>query len=554
MAHYLYTSDADIYDYNLLDNLFEGAQMLASHIARGSKILVQVDSDADGLTSAAALINYLNFLFPNFVQTNISYRLHTEKQHGLILSTIPNDISLVIAPDASSNDYEVHKELKARGVDVLVIDHHNAEKISPDACVINNQLSDYPNKQLSGVGVVYKFCCYLDNILEVEYADEILDLVALGMIADMMDLREFETKHLINLGLNKIRNPYFKGMIAHNQYFLKDGITPIGIAFSVAPAMNAVTRVGTPQEKVTLFESMLDFRGLELIPSTKRGCSGQMETRVEQACRNCTNIKKRQTTAIDNSLEIIEQIIEEEDLVSDKIIAVRVRPPQSITKTLTGLIANQLITKYQRPVLILNQTVYKNEETNESYEMWEGSGRGWGIDSLQSFLSDSGFVRYAEGHDNALGVGIADADFDKFIKYANETLKDFDFTPKHKVDFIYEPNTIKGTDILEIASMKNLWGQGVTSSLVAIEGLNITKDNIQLMKGTTLKITLPGNSQVSLIKFRSSNEEYESLYSELGCVTINAVGECQINNFNGVETPQIEIKDYEIVGKAAYYF
>ena len=143
---------------------------------------------------------------------------------------------------------------------------------------------------------------------------------------------------------------------------------------------------------------------------------------------------------------------------------------------------------------------------------------------------------------------------DKFIKYANETLKDFDFTPKHKVDFIYEPNTIKGTDILEIASMKNLWGQGVTSSLVAIEGLNITKDNIQLMKGTTLKITLPGNSQVSLIKFRSSNEEYESLYSELGCVTINVVGECQINNFNGVETPQIEIKDYEIVGKAAYYF
>ena len=295
---------------------------------------------------------------------------------------------------------------------------------------------------------------------------------------------------------------------------------------------------------------MLDFRGLELIPSTKRGCSGQMETRVEQACRNCTNIKKRQTTAIDNSLEIIEQIIEEEDLVSNKIIAVRVRPPQSITKTLTGLIANQLIAKYQRPVLILNQTVHENEPC----VMWEGSGRGYGIDSLQSFLSDSGFVEYAEGHDNALGVGIADADFDKFIEYANETLKDFDFTPKYKVDFIYEPKKINGTDILEIASMKNLWGQGVPSSMIAIEGLNISKDNIQLMKGTTLKITLPGDSQVSLIKFRSSNEEYESLYSELGCVTINVVGECQINNFTGVEIPQIEIKDYEIVGRAAYYF
>lgn len=299
---------------------------------------------------------------------------------------------------------------------------------------------------------------------------------------------------------------------------------------------------------------MLDFRGLELIPSTKRGCSGQMETRVEQACRNCTNIKKRQTTAIDTSLEIIEQIIEEEDLVSNKIIAVRVRPPQSITKTLTGLIANQLITKYQRPVLILNKTVYKNEETNESYEMWEGSGRGYGIESLQSFLSDSGFVEYAEGHDNALGVGIAEADFDKFIEYANEGLKDFDFTPKYNVDFIYEPNNINETDILEIASMKQLWGQGVPEPYVVIENLKVTKDNIQLMKGTTLKITLPGNSQVSLIKFRSSDEEYESLYSELGCVTINVVGRCSINSFTGIDLPQIEIKDYEIVGKAAYYF
>jgi single-stranded DNA-specific DHH superfamily exonuclease len=253
-------------------------------------------------------------------------------------------------------------------------------------------------------------------------------------------------------------------------------------------------------------------------------------------------------------LEIIEQIIEEEKLVSNKIIAVRVRPPQTITKTLTGLIANQLIAKYQRPVLILNQTVHENEDTGESCEMWEGSGRGCGIDSLQSFLSDSGFVRYAEGHDNALGVGIADADFDEFIKYANETLKDFDFTPKYMVDFIYNSNNINGMDILEVASMKQLWGQGVTSSLVAVENIPITKDNIQLMKGTTLKITLPGESKVSLIKFRSSNEEYESLYSELGCVTINIVGECQINDFGGVETPQIEIKDYEIVGRAAYYF
>lgn len=111
---------------------------------------------------------------------------------------------MVIAPDSSSNDYDEHKKLKERGIDVLVIDHHEAEKVSEDACVINNQLCDYPTKSLSGVGMVYKFCQFIDSIMDTDYADYNLDLVALGMIADMMDMRDFETKHLINRGLEFI--------------------------------------------------------------------------------------------------------------------------------------------------------------------------------------------------------------------------------------------------------------------------------------------------------------------------------------------------------------
>ena len=185
-------------------------KLLIYHISQGHKILIQIDSDCDGYTSAAVLINHLNCLFPGYVQNNVYYRIHSGKQHGIILETIPEDVSLVIAPDSSSNDYEVHKKLHERGVDVLVIDHHEAEQVSPHACVINNQLCDYPTKSLSGVGMVYKFCSFIDELMNVDYADQFLDLVALGMIADMMDLRDFETKHLINRGLENIRNPYFK--------------------------------------------------------------------------------------------------------------------------------------------------------------------------------------------------------------------------------------------------------------------------------------------------------------------------------------------------------
>lgn len=80
-----------------------------------------------------------------------------------------------------SNDYEQHKELSEKGIDVLVIDHHEAERISEYACVINNQLCDYPTKSLSGVGMVYKFCQLIDKMLGKNIIDNYLDLVALGM-------------------------------------------------------------------------------------------------------------------------------------------------------------------------------------------------------------------------------------------------------------------------------------------------------------------------------------------------------------------------------------
>ena len=535
------------------------------HISQGHKILIQIDSDCDGYTSAATLINYLNCLFPGYVQNNVYYRIHNGKEHGIILNTIPADVKLVIAPDSSSNDYEEHKKLHERGVDVLVIDHHEAEKVSEYACVINNQLCDYPTKSLSGVGMVYKFCSYIDELMNVDYADQFLDLVALGMIADMMDLRDFETKHLIHRGLQNIRNPYFKGMVDKQQYSLKDGITPIGIAFYVAPYVNATIRMGSQEEKLLMFESMLDYRGYELIPSTKRGCKGQQETRVEQACRNCTNIKNRQTKARDAALETIEAIIKQKDLLKNKILAIKL-DSFSADRNLTGLIANQLMAKYQRPVLLLNKTYYDMSLYTPEGELvetrtalsWEGSGRGYDkskFDNLREFLKESELVLYAEGHANALGVGIADINFNRFIEYSNHALAEFDFTPCYKVDFIFSGADFRGSDIIEIAGLKSLWGQGVDEPFVAIEHINVSSGNIVLMspdKSPTLKITLPNGT--SLIKFKSSQEEYEKLKSEMGCITINVVGKCERNVWNGSVSPQIIIEDYEIVGEQKYYF
>ena len=550
--HYLNTTDNDILDPRLIPHLDEGAKMLIKHISQNDKVLIQIDSDCDGYTSAALLMNYLYCLFPSFVNNNISYRVHMGKQHGIIPDTIPEDVKLVIAPDSSSNDYEAHEYLNLSGVDVLVIDHHEADHISEYACIINNQLCDYPTKSLSGVAMVWKFCCYIDMLLKTDHAQKFLDLVALGLVADMMDVRDFETRRLIDKGLQQIRNPYFRGAIDKDQFHFTNEITPIGVAFYIAPLINATTRVGTQEEKLMLFESMLDFRGYELVPSTKRGCKGQAETRVEQACRNCTNIKSRQTKIRDNSLEKIEQIIVNQNLLSNKILIVQL--DDLITdRNLTGLIANQLMSEYQRPVLILNKI-----ENEDGTITWEGSGRGYDksrLKDFRGFLENNKYVMYAEGHANAFGIGIKDKDINAFITSTNSALDGFDFTPIYNVDFIYKSDELTPDEVIDIAGMKSLWGQGVEEAEIAVEGIKVHKDNIRILspdKNPTLKIMLPNG--INFMKFRSSEEEYNKLYSELGYVTINIVGECERNIWNNKISPQVMIKDYEIVDRANYYF
>ena len=555
IERYLHTNDESIYDPELLDNMKQGAKMLVQHIANEDKIFIQVDSDCDGFTSAAILINYLNSLFPSFTQNNIYYRLHTEKQHGLIPSTVPKDVKLVILPDSSSNDYEEHAEMRARGIDVLVLDHHQAEAVSENACVINNQLCDYPTKSLSGAGVVYKFCSYLDSILGVNKADQFLDLVALGMIADMVDLRDRETRRLIERGLSNVNNPYFVRECSAQDFLIKKkgGLMPFTISYYIAPLVNATIRMGNQQQKMVLFESMLSFKAYEQIASTKRGAKGQTEVRVEQAIRNCNSLKNKQTNNRDAGLEIIENLIQQYQLDANPVIVIKLKPEYQISKTMTGLIANIISGDYQRPCLILNRVV--NAETGEV--SWEGSARGYDKSALDDFrkwlLENCPQIMYAEGHENAFGVGIKEADFQDFETTLYAGLKDFDFSRVYRVDEIYKSadfSPIMAMDIVEIGGLARFWGKNLDEPYIALEGVKLTSQNTVLLskdKSPTLKITLPND--VTLIKFGSSEEEYNSLIAPAMVTTINVVGQCRQNIWGGRVTGQVEVTEFEVISK-----
>ena len=552
--HYLNTTDDDI--SSPLDlgekSLNAAAQSIIQHIFSKDKTLVICDCDCDGFTSAALLINYLYDLFPTYVETGLKWFVHEDKQHGLedVMDYInQKDFKLVICPDASSNDYEYHKQLKAKGIDVIVLDHHLADATSEDAIVINNQLCGYENKELSGVGVVYQFCRFIDSKMQSNFADNYLDLVALGLTGDMMSLTSIETKHLINKGFEpeNIKNPYIYEMWQKNHFKLGDHITSIDAAFYIVPMVNAVQRSGTIEEKELLFKSMLKYEAFAEIASTKRGCKGQTERLVDQAVRMSTNVKNRQTRAQDASMEYLENRIVKENMMDRKVLLFTLEPGK-VDKNIAGLIANKISAKYQRPSCMLTKVG----------DVYQGSARGYemsGVTNFKDICDSTGCVNWTAGHQNAFGVSINVDKIDEFLEKTDAALANMTSEPVYYVDYIYNGADVNPQDILAIGDLSNLWGKDLDEAMVAVKDIKISKDLVTVYRKTsnTLKITLP--NKVSLMKFNATDEECEMLENQTGAyIQMEIVGKCHKNEWMGNVSPQIFIEDWEITGQGKYLF
>lgn len=456
LEKYLNPVKEDLLNSENLSNINTAVLNLVDHLEKNSKIAIVVDSDQDGFTSAAIMWNYIKNIYPN---ADLTYFLHTAKQHGLedFCDTFINgeEYNLIIMPDSSSNDYEYHKKLKDIGIDIIVLDHHDAEKLSEDAIVVNNQLSEnYSNKHLSGAGVTFKFCQQLDKKFEVNYADNYLDLAAIGIIGDMMDLRSLENRFIVTKGLKNIKNSCIKQIIEKQAYSIGDtsNLTPTHIAFYITPLINALIRVGSQAEKEILFESFID--GDRMVASTKRGGKGTFESLAEQNARNCVNARSRQNRAKDKAIELLEIKISNDCLDDNKIIFVPVEEEDKIDSVLTGLVAMNLMNKHKKPVIIAKQ----NDEG-----FFRGSARGDSkseVKTLKTFFQNSGYFEYAEGHECAHGVSIHKKNIDKFIEYANTELADINFNEGvYEVDFLWKAaNSELINCAFEIGNYPNLWG------------------------------------------------------------------------------------------------
>lgn len=529
---FLNVNESMTHHWSLLSNIKDAANCLIKHLEQDSVIFVQIDSDCDGLSSSAILINYLKRTHP---KAKIKWRLQQDKTHGIVLDTVPEETGLVIVPDAGSNQYEIHKQLKDRGIDVIVLDHHHCERESDYAIVVNNQLSpEYPNKNFSGAGIVYKFCKVLDEILNVDYADYFLDLVAVGNIADSMDMREFETRYYVLKGLKQINNPFLKALIEKQEYSMKGIVNITNVSFYIAPLINAVVRSGTMEEKEAVFKCLTESD--DMVYYKRRDTWESIHTNT---ARQLANVRARQNKLRDKGVELIQQRIEEKNLNKNKILIVNVTG--ILETTLTGLVANRLVDRYKKPVLLLRQ-----QETDVN--SYGGSGRGYEkseIKDFRQFLLNTGKFEFCEGHNNAFGFGIHK---DKIIEandYINELLKDIDMgSDVYDVDLIVPASQLNRSLVDQLNKMRDLWGFKVQEPLLAIKNVPFTQEVIRYPEKEKGTVVLK-YKDIEFIKYQADSDIQEQLrkYSSFKMTLVGRVNE---NIWNDKVTPQIIIDDFEV--------
>lgn len=510
-----------IEDYNHYDDIEKGIEILMIHINNNNKIVVLGDCDSDGVTSFTMIYRYIQDVFD---YKNLYYIIHKGKEHGLDNYTIKKlrEIGwcdLLVIPDASSNDYKQHKWLKKIGIDILVLDHHDALYKSKNAIIINNQLSkNVYNKRLSGAGVTYKFLKALDDYLFDDKANKYLDLVALGNIADVMNLQEKETRYLCYKGVEKVNNTFLKALIDKNAFQLENKYNINKVGWVIAPKLNGTIRSGSDEVKEEMFKAF--------ISDDYAFCSSIAD--------KCKGAKDSQDSAVKTALSKIEKQI---DLsVDDRCLLLEVS--KTLNKNHTGLVANKLQEKYGVPTLI-----FREKEDNK--EIVGGSGRG-NDNITKQFKEDlikSNLFEFCEGHEGAFGFEIKKENVQKLKIYLNELYKDKEIISgkTYEVDLILDEDSLNKEIINKIAEYENEWGNGIPEPLIAFENLMIGFDDSNI-KGTRSKALIFECNGVKFIKKFLSNDLKNAVLDK-GMCFLTIIGKCVNNIYNGNSTSQVEIVD-----------
>lgn len=527
----------ELHDPYLMKNIEDACNKIIKAMSSGKRIVVSYDPDADGLTSATIMLRHLRNYYAD--ESLIDY-IYSERSHGhgiqemITVKEASTDerkelnkenikkikkADLLILIDSSSNDKDACKFISENWCkDIIILDHHEIENDNPYALIVNPQQEgcEYPNKHLSGAGVVFKVIQVIEDTMGQIDPFDYIDLVAIGMYSDMMRVDIPENRYIIMQGLRNIKNAGILRILkgAKVDLYRTNGDT---IGFTIAPILNGVARMDNLQLAIDILSEDDDNVCKKLRLKMDKLNKQKKEIQKEITKRYLKNINKNEKVLI----------------VSD----------EQSSKGFNGVVAQNIVEIYQRPVMV----------GRKHKGLFSGSFRGIDGHNMKDFLQ--GFNSLFEnppidvkGHPNAGGFSISEDRIDELMQYIHENAPEPDNIERTIMYDFEIPVEEIGLYVADLDKFNYLTGLGFPKLIVVVKDITL-EDKPKVIGKTMETVKFTTLDGLELVKFRV-NDQYAK---ELGCYdTIDAVGQLQMNEFYHwtkkelIRTPQVMIEDYKI--------
>ncbi|WP_299024405.1 single-stranded-DNA-specific exonuclease RecJ [uncultured Thermanaerothrix sp.] len=501
----------------LLSDMGDAVERLLWGIDHDERIIIYGDYDVDGVTASALLYEVLQFLGANDVQVYIPSRF--DEGYGLNFAAIKelanNGANLIVTVDCGIRSIDEVAYANRHGLDVIVTDHHHPKSELPPARVVvspKRSADPYPEKNLAGVGLVYKLVQALLERRPVPGIDPAnwLDLVALGTVADMVPLVG-ENRVLVRRGIVQMRQAKRKGLVALARTAGYDltRVNAEAIGFILGPRLNASGRLETAIDAYQL-----------LVAQQPEVCMN-----LAQVLDNRNRERQRLTLEMQRRAE--EMIL---DPHSRTLLVVF---EENFNEGVVGLVASRLVEAYYRPAVVgVRGEVFSKASCRSIPEFHITEA----LDQCADLLDRHG------GHALAAGFTVRTERLSQLIgrleEVADQTLRERELLPVLRADLEISLSEMR-PDLLGYLQQFEPFGLGNPEATFISRGVEVRSARQVGAEGRHLSLKLSdGRFIYDAIAFGQGNRLDE--------VTpwIDIVYSLGVNRYNGQETLQLTLRDF----------
>ncbi|MFH1631463.1 MAG: single-stranded-DNA-specific exonuclease RecJ [bacterium] len=528
----------DVLDPSLFRKMQDAVDRVFLALERGDKIVVHGDYDADGVCGSALLWNVLHDVASSTPGVGLrgsaldveAYLPDRERDgYGVVMHTIDklhrDGVNLIITVDCGTSNASELNRAHELGMDVIICDHHQlASDLPARATIIHPLLEDaYPNKDLCGTGVAFKFATALIREARKRGADLpdghekwYLDLVAIATVTDVMPITG-ENRALEKFGLvvlNKTRRPGLKKIIESSRTKLGE-IDTQAIGFRIGPRLNAAGRMSSAE---IAFKTLIATDDRE---AADRAAELEILNRERQKATEVAYAEAR------------------EMVVEDQKCSVYIVWSEVWAPGIVGLVAGKLVSEFGVPAFAL--TKIENQ--------FVGSGRSAGGLHLVEAMHSCGdiFIK-AGGHPQACGLSLATLDHvEQFRQKVTEFADEFFGInePQSAIEIDAElPLGKIDWELYETLQRFAPFGKGNPKPLFVARGLQVMTANAVGKEGKHLKLSVnpPEGSVWNMIAFGFGKWAKKLNMGDM----IDVVYEINVNEWNGNRSLQGHVVDLRI--------